>query len=315
MSAWERRIGSRSRPYAYALLPSYAPTFLRSSMPLLPLSRASVFYDGLDHPECVAVHPDGSVWAGGEAGQIYRIAPDGSAAEEVANTGGFVLGIAFSPDASWLAACDLKRQCVWRVELDSGRVTEFTRAPEDGDPLSVPNYPVFGYDGTLYVSDSGAFREVSGRVLVFDADGRGRVWHAGPFNFANGMCLSPAGDALYVVCSWLPGVERIEILEDGSAGAREVVVTLPETVPDGVACDAEGNLYVSCYTPCRIYRVAPGGAAEVFVDDWEAHTLGNPTNVAFGGERFDQLFTANLGRWHVTRIEAGVQGAPLACHR
>lgn len=282
---------------------------------MLPLSRASIFYDGLDHPECVAVHPDGSVWAGGEAGQVYRIAPDGSAAEEVANTGGFVLGLAFSPDAAWLAVCDLKQRCVWRLDLASGNLSAFARAPESGDPLAIPNYPVFGRDGTLYVSDSGAFRQVNGRVLAFDPEGRGRVWHAGPFNFANGMCLSPSGDALYVVCSWLPGVERVAIRADGAAGAREVVVVLPETVPDGVACDAEGHLYVACYAPSRIYRVAPDGRAEVFVDDWEAHTLSNPTNLAFGGPRFDALFAANLGRWHVTRIAAGVQGAPLACHR
>jgi sugar lactone lactonase YvrE len=284
---------------------------------VLPLDLASVFYDGLDHPECVAVHPDGSVWAGGEAGQVYRIAPDGSSAEEVANTGGFVLGIAFSTDAAWLAVCDLKRKCVWRLNLASRELSLFARGPEDGEPLSVPNYPVFGLDGTLYVSDSGTFRQVNGRVLAFDADhgGRGRVWHAGPFSFANGMCLAPEGDALYVVCSWLPGVERVSINADGSAGAREVVVTLPETVPDGVAVDAEGRLYVCCYAPSRIYRVAPGGEAEVFVDDWEAHTLSNPTNLAFGGKDFDQLLVANLGRWNLTRIEAGVHGAPLACHR
>lgn len=282
---------------------------------MLPLTSVSVFYDGLDHPEGVAVHPDGSIWAGGEAGQLYRITPDGSSVEEVANTGGFVLGIAFSPDASWLAACDLKQQCVWRLDLDSGTLSEFARAPEDGDALSIPNYPVFDSAGTLYVSDSGAFREVNGRVLAFDGDGRGRVWHAGPFNFANGMCLSPEGDTLYVVCSWLPGVERVAIRDDGTAGAREVVALLPQTVPDGVAVDADGTLYVSCYTPCRIYRVAPGGAAEVVLDDWEAHTLGNPTNIAFGGPGFDQLFVANLGRWHLSRVEIGVQGAPLACHR
>jgi gluconolactonase len=283
--------------------------------PVLSLDDTSTFYDGLDHPECVAVHPDGSVWAGGEAGQIYRMDAEGRHAEEVANTGGFVLGIAFSPDASWLAACDLKRQCVWRLDLASGALTEFARAPEVGDGLAIPNFPVFGRDGTLYVSDSGAFREVRGRVLAFDPDGRGRVWHPGPFNFANGMCLSPEGDALYVVGSWLPGVERVEIVEDGSAGAREVVATLPETVPDGVAVDAEGRLYVSCYAPSRIYRVAPGGEPEVLIDDWEAHTLCNPTNIAFAGPRFDQLLAANLGRWHITRIEAGVRGAPLACHR
>lgn len=283
--------------------------------PILPLDRASIFYDGLDHPEGVAVHPDGSVWAGGEAGQIYRLDSEGRTAEEVANTGGFVLGIAFSPDASWLAACDLKKRCVWRLDLASGTLTEFARAPEDGADLSIPNFPVFEHDGTLYVSDSGAPGTVTGRVLAFDTAGRGRVWHAGPFSFANGMCLNPEGDALYVVCSWLPGVERVEIRPDGSAGAREVVVTLPETVPDGIACDADGALYVSCYTPCRIYRVAPGGAPEVFVDDWEAHTLGNPTNIAFAGKNFDQLLSANLGRWHLTRIDAGVRGAPLACHR
>lgn len=284
-------------------------------MPTLPLDRASTFFDGLDHPEGVAVHPDGSVWTGGEAGQIYRIAPDGSAAEEIASTGGFALGIAFSPDATWLAVCDLKQACVWRLDLDTRALRRLPAAPDDGAPLQIPNYPVFGPDGTLYVSDSGAFREVSGRVLAIDAAERLRVWHAGPFNFANGMCLTPERDALYVVCSWLPGVERVEIRADGSAGARTTVVMLPETVPDGVAVDAEGALYVSCYTPSRIYRVVPGRPPEVFVDDWEAHTLGNPTNLAFGGPGFDQLFAANLGRWHVTRIEAGVRGAPLVCHR
>ncbi len=284
--------------------------------PVLSLDHASTFYDGLDHPECVAVHPDGSVWAGGEAGQIYRIDADGKQAEEVANTGGFVLGLAFSPDASWLAVCDLKNQCVWRLDLASRELTEFARKPEDGEPFGIPNFPVFASDGTLYVSDSGAFREVNGRILAFDAEGRGRVWYAGPFNFANGLALAPDERALYVVCSWLPGVERVEILDDGTAGARTEIAVLPETVPDGIAFDMEGSLYISCYAPSRIYRVASSGSTpEVFVDDWEAHTLCNPTNIAFAGPDFDQLLTANLGRWHLTRIDAGVRGAPLACHR
>ncbi|MEM8556348.1 MAG: SMP-30/gluconolactonase/LRE family protein [Bacteroidota bacterium] len=282
-------------------------------MPQLSLDRASVFYDGLDHPECVAVHPDGSVWAGGEAGQIYRLDAGGTEAVEVANTGGFVLGIAFSPDASWLAVCDLKNQCVWRLDLATHALTEVARTPEDGAPLGIPNFPVFAPDGTLYVSDSGAFREVNGRILAVREE-RVWVWHPGPFNFANGMCLTPERDALYVVCSWLPGVERVAINADGSAGERETVALLPKTIPDGVAVDAEGALYVSCYTPCRIYRVVPGEAPEVFIDDWEAHTLGNPTNIAFAGPDFDHLLAANLGRWHLTRIEVGVRGAPLACH-
>ena len=43
------------------------------------------------------------LFAGGEAGQIYQISPDGKVVEEIANTGGFILGVAISPDGSWLA--------------------------------------------------------------------------------------------------------------------------------------------------------------------------------------------------------------------
>jgi gluconolactonase len=42
----------------------------------ISIDDIEIFADGLDHPECVAVHPDGSVWAGGEAGQIYKVSPD-----------------------------------------------------------------------------------------------------------------------------------------------------------------------------------------------------------------------------------------------
>src|SRR6185503_4273962 len=93
----------------------------------LTIEDVSIFADGLDHPECVAVHPDGSVWAGGEAGQIYRISADGKDCEEVARTGGFNLGIAFSPDASWLAVCDLKNHCIWRLDARSARLEVFAR--------------------------------------------------------------------------------------------------------------------------------------------------------------------------------------------
>lgn len=280
------------------------------------IEQASVFIEGLDHPECVAAHPDGSVWAGGEAGQIYRIEPDGSAIEEIANTGGFILGIAFSPDLSWLLICDNGPHCLWRLDLATRELSLFSEGAA-GHRFKIPNYGCFASDGTIYVSDSGDFRQVTGLVTRFDADhsGRGEVWCKGPFNFANGMCLSPDEDALYVVASFLPGVERIAINPDGSAGKREVFVTLPRTVPDGVAFDADGNLYVSCYSPNHIYRVAPDGSKELLLDDWDMHTLSNPTNISFGGPGLSTLYTANLGRWHVTSIRTDVHGLPLPCFR
>lgn len=278
-------------------------------MSMYSISDIDIFADGLDHPECVAVHPDGSVWAGGEAGQVYRIHGDGSHVM-VTQTGGFVLGLAFSPEG-WLAICDLKNQCIWKYEPAANALSLFADKVE-GKPLQIPNYAVFDREGNLYVSDSGEFRKETGRVYRFDPKGNGKIWHAGPFAFANGMALSADQQKLYVVSTWLPGVECIEIEPNGDAGKRSLVVELPKTCPDGIALDMEGNIYISCYAPSRLYQYTAKGELITLVDDWEAHTISNPTNMAFGGKDRQDLFIANLGRWHIARLRLPVAGLPLA---
>lgn len=280
----------------------------------LSIEDISVYADGLDHPECIAVHPDGSIWAGGESGQIYRITSEGKKIKEVNNTGGFILGLAFSPDAGWLAICDLKNKCVWKLDIKSNHLEKFASGA-DGENFNIPNFPVFDKKGRLYISESGAFREVKGKIFCFNPDGSGGIWQHGPFNFANGMALSASKDYLYVVCTWLPGVERITINPDGTAGKREVFVTLPQTCPDGIAFDVEENLYVSCYAPNCIFKVSKNQEVKLLIDDWEGHTLSNPTNLAFGGANFDHLFTSNLGRWHISKINMPVAGLKLPCHK
>jgi len=220
----------------------------------------------------------------------------------VANTGGFILGIAFSPDMSWLAICDLAKKCVWKLDLDDFALTVFCTGAE-GHTFNIPNYAVFDEAGNLYVSESGAFREVSGEILKFDPAGQGHIWHHGPFNFANGLALGPGQEWLYIVSSWLPGVERIRIHADGTAGVREVYCTLPRTVPDGIAFDKDGVLFVSCYTPNVVYQILPDRTSDIFIEDWEGHMLANPTNIAFRGDQDQEMFTANLGRWHITKID------------
>jgi gluconolactonase len=42
--------------------------------------------------------------------------------------------------------------------------------------------------------------------------------------------------------------------------------------------------------------------------------LCHPTNIAYGGEAFDELYIANLGRWHISSIKTEVKGLRLPCH-
>jgi len=279
---------------------------------LLDPSRAGVFFDGtlsdpqLDHPEGLAVAADGAVWCGGERGQIFRVDPDGTAVTQVASTGGFCLGMAFGGDGA-LFVCDLKHAAVFRVDTGAGTVERFA----DGAPghrLRIPNFPAFDAQGRLYVSDSHQFDRPGPGVFRFDPDGRGELWYGRDCTFANGLALSPDGRHLYVAETFANRVFRIPIGDDGAAGQRQEVAATPGAWPDGLAFDAAGNLYVGCYEPSQVLRVDPAGRVEVLFREWSAHLLAHPTNLAFRGTT---LFTANLGRWHLTRLEVGAEGLAL----
>ena len=82
--------------------------------------------------------------------------------------------------------------------------------------------------------------------------------------------------------------------------------------PDGLAFDTEGNLYVSCYASDNIYCVSPERKVELLTYDRDGTTLARPTNIAFGGPQNDELYVANLGRWHINRVKVGIQGQLLA---
>lgn len=273
---------------------------------ILDIGAASVFFDGLfteprlDHPEGVAVHRDGSVWCGGERGQIFRIEADGSSMEQIASTDGFCLGMAFDAEDN-LFVCDLAHAAVFRLDARSGALERFADGA-DGRSFRIPNFPAFDGEGRLYVSDSHAFKGPGPGVFRFSADGSGELWYDEPVNFANGLALPPDRLHVYVAETFGNAVFRVPVGQDGSAGDREDVAELPGVLPDGLAFDAEGNLYVGCYEPSQVLRVGPGGAVECLVRDEEAHLLCHPTNLAFRGST---LFTSNLGRWHITAVDVG----------
>jgi sugar lactone lactonase YvrE len=277
---------------------------------VLPLDKATVLYDGtvgeqrLPHPEGVAIGPDGWIWCGSETGQLFRIRPDGGEIEQVASTGGFILGLAFGPDNT-LYLCDLQHACVFKYHISSAQLTRFT---EPG--IRIPNYPVVdAARACLYVSDSFESGTCGPGVWRYDLhSGAGELWYEHDMNFANGMALSPDGKTLYVVETFACKVSTVTIDEVGRATFAQVYVDDLPGYPDGIAFDDQGTLFVACYEPSRILRVTPERTVDVYIEDPTAHLLCHPTNIAF-----DQgtLYSANLGRWHITRIESDTQAQPL----
>jgi gluconolactonase len=268
-----------------------------------------VLVEGLDHPEGIAWELDGYAYAGGEAGQLYRIDIEKQELTRFADTGGFILGIALDARHN-IYACDTGNHAVMKVTPDGAVSTYSTGA--SGEPFKTPNYPAFDAEGNLYVCDSGEWKADDGRIFRIRPGGETEVWDRGQKEFPNGLCLGPDRRSLYVAMSVnSPRVDRVEIEPDGSAGSAETVVELPRTVPDGVAFDTDGNLYVSMYRPDVIYRVSRSGKAEILAEDFQGTLIAAPTNIAFCGEDRDVLLSANIGRWHITRYETGARGHPL----
>jgi sugar lactone lactonase YvrE len=273
---------------------------------LLHPENTTLIGAGLDHPESVCIGPDGSIYAGGEAGQVYRIDAQGNQ-RLLGSTGGFLLGIAIDA-AGRIHACDCAQSQIVRIDPDGSMAPRSTGSPSR--QFSVPNFPVFDPQGNLFVSESGDYwerKQGTGCIMKVAPDNTTTIFHAGPLLFANGLAMDATGQWLYIVQSTAPNVVRIPL--DRPNGPVEVTHTLPTgTVPDGLALASDGRLVIACYKPDGAYLGHPDGTVELLCEDVTGELLSRPTNVAI---RDGQLLFANLGGWHLTAVATDMQPAPI----
>ena len=231
------------------------------AVPEIPIEEVAVFTGGLDHPEGLAFDREGYLWAGSESGQIYRIDPEGKVAV-IAQVDGFCCGLAFSPGDE-LFLCH-PRLGVVRIGRDGSYSVFADHAA--GQKILYANFAVFDRAGNLWVTDSGNWKKQNGYLLRFTPDGTGTV-AAGPLGYANGLALSADGKRLFMVESDRDRVLRFDVHSDGSVGAPRLYAEGVGRLPDGLALDAEGNLYVTCYASDEIHRISPSGEKSLLAHD------------------------------------------------
>jgi sugar lactone lactonase YvrE len=270
------------------------------------LDDARVLAEGLDHPEGVAWDPRaGHLWAGGEGGELYRVSLDGTV-EEIASSGGSMLGVAVDGRGR-VYACDEGRGEVVRLDPVSGALETYARGP-DGEALDEPNVAAFGPDGSLYVTCSGEDRP---RIVRVVPGGRVETWTEELRDYPNGLVVVPDASAVLVVEGTGQRVARVPIAGDGSAGRAETFARLPDTDADGLALDALGRVWVTLYRPDGLVCLTPGGEQERRIDDHLARVLDAPTNLAFAGDDLGLAVVANVGDRFLLALDLGVRGQPL----
>jgi gluconolactonase len=227
-----------------------------------------------------------------------------------------------------LVYCDLGKKAVIRV-TQSGQASMI--ADRVGSlALSLPNFASYDAEGNLYVSNSSTRDinsalveltnpEPNGALVRIRPDGRGEVVATGIY-LANGTAIDPKEEAVYVLESTRDDCLRIVIKKDGTFGKPEIYSKDFPALPDGMAFDVDGNLFVTLpgkgkdgqlVAANQILKVDTNGKWSLLIDDPTGQKLDFPTNCAFGGPGLQDLYIANLEGDHFTRVHTSFHGHPL----
>lgn len=273
----------------------------------MPVALADVeilWYGLVDHAEDVAFDSDGTVWCGGEEGQVYRGRLDGEPVQ-VATLPGRVYGLVL--DEVGGAYCCVVGEPSGLFHVTGRGGTELVSGGAPDRACVFPNQPALLDDGTILFTDSGEWSADDGCIFRVAVDSETTVATTRASRYPNGLAVSPDGARLAVVESTRPGIVAFPLGAGGELGEPEVIVDLQGKVPDGITYDERGRMLVGCWAPDAIYLV-DGERVDVLVEDPQRVSLNSPTNVAFvAGSR--RVVIANFGERFLSAFEHDAAGA------
>jgi gluconolactonase len=265
-----------------------------------------------DYTEGVVIDHDGNLYISHEK-IVTKVTPDGKAstwAETGAPNGHKILA-----DGTHLI-CDGSRHALLHLDA-AGRELKPAATESDGEPLRAPN------DLTLDVASGGVYftdpaksnaTNPDGSIHYLDSHG---VCHtiARRMAFPNGIVIRPGGKEILVAESQRNRILAFPAVAVGKLDEPRVLIDLPRkgpgqitNEPDGIALDADGNLFVAHYGMRQVQVVSPEGKL------LRSYPGGNLTtsNVGFAGPDMDRLYVTGGEPGALFRLDLpGVKGLTI----
>ncbi len=301
-----------------------------------PGAKLEKLYEGGHLTEGVAVAPDGTVFfsditftteTGMQAGHIMRFDPRSNKTTVYRSPSGMSNGLKFDAQGRMLAAegADYGGRRITRTDLATGKSVILAGLFE-GKPFNSPNDIAIDLQGRIYFSDPRylGHEPIEQPVMaVYRLDPNGKVHRIiTDASKPNGVAVSPDQKTLYVVSNddGLLGFDQMpkgtparkgrmelnayNLHSDGTATFRALLVNYaPEDGPDGLVCDAAGNLFVAVRNEKRfgVSVYSPTGKELAYLPTPE-----RPTNVGFGrGAEASTLYITAGGSLYRTKILGG----------
>ena len=274
------------------------------------------------------------------AGHIWKFNPADSTTTIFRSPSGMSNGIKFDAAGDMLICegADHGGRRVIRTDMKTGMSYIIAHSYE-GRRLNSPNDVTIDEKGRIYFSDPRylGHESIDQAVMgVYRLDQDGTIHRIiSDAGKPNGVCVSPDQKSLYVVSNdnGATAIERLakdeeaegpvavaeslrkgnmalmayDLHEDGTATFRETLVDYsPEDGPDGLICDADGNLVVAVRAESRpgIYFYSPTGKEKAYLETEV------PTNVGFGRGDDSNLLYITAGQ-SLYRIRLNAHGYEL----
>ena len=186
---------------------------------------------------------------------------------------------------------------IYRVDVQNGTVTPFV-TKRDGWPVCFPDDIAIDSQSNLYVTDltlSGIWKiSPEGKYSLWFSDAM-LQWPPAPYytypEGANDLVIANDGKSILTVVEGGPGIVRVPINADGSAGRPEWVARNTNYL-DGIELDELGNIYVSEIYRDEISVFSPDGRKRIVIATPETAPIANPTSLVY---RAGVLCTSNEG--------------------
>ena len=277
-----------------------------------------VYGSDLSRPECVLAEADGTVWVSDDRGAVTRIAPDGKQTL-IGSMRAAPNGLAMDREGTIFIA-NIDDSKVYRLHKD-GR-EEVILDSFEGKSLGSVNFTFIDAQGRLWITVStlttpriNALHQKITDGFILRMDPGGPVKVVDGLCFTNEVRISADGKMLYIVESGYGCVSCRPIGADGSLGPRSVLGSSPVfegAIIDGIALDAEGNVWATEVKKNSILVITPQGRVHTVFQDPEGKTLVFPTSIAFGGPDRKTAYIGSLRQKQLATFRSPIAGAPMA---
>lgn len=251
-------------------------------------------------------------WVDIPAGRVHRLAGSDYSSWDVGMTVGTVV-----PRASGglvIAAAN----GFYALDTSDGSVTELAPAP--GLPDTRMNDGACDRAGRLYAGTMASDETTPGQGSLYRLGTDHVVTElCTGIGISNGIGWSPDDRQMYYIDSFAYRVDVLDYdLATGQLGERRPFARLGsgEVVPDGLAVDSEGGVWVAVWGGSVIQRYDAAGQLTSVVRMPAAHV----TSCAFGGPALDQLYITTAagpgqGAGALFTCPAGIAGLPAHPYR